>query len=230
MRTESHSHLDLAIADLATRQHGVVSRAQLVAIGVSAQAIGRGMRSGRLHRLHAGVYAVGHRRLTQHGRWAAAVLAGGDGAVLSHRSAAALWQIRPATTRPEVTLPRMRRGTAGILYHRSVIPADEVAVNEGIPVTTVARTLLDLAAVTDRRQVRKAINEAEYRQLWDEVSLVALVARYPYRRGVATARALVRERGRGITRSELEERFLTPRSSFSQAAGSRPTASGSESG
>src|SRR4051812_16149790 len=97
---------DFAIAVLAERQHGVVGHLQLVALGLSRQAINWRVRAGRLHRVHQGVYAVGHRRLTQRGRWMAAVLAGGDGAVLSHRSAAALWQLLPSRGATHITTSR----------------------------------------------------------------------------------------------------------------------------
>lgn len=114
----------------------------------------------------------------------AAVLAGGAGAVLSHRSAATLWRIRlSARKQAEVTVPRRRGRRPAIQFHQTPLPADELTVHDGIPVTTVARTLLDLAAVVDQRQVERAINEAEVLRLWDEVSLAALVERYPRRAG-----------------------------------------------
>src|SRR3954469_5452973 len=118
---------DALIAALADRQHGVVARRQLVALGLSARAIEHRLERGRLHLLHRGVYAVGHRVLSQRGRWMAAVLACGEGAVLSHRSAAALWGIRP-TSRPgiEVTTARQLRPRTGLLPHRAVLPADEI--------------------------------------------------------------------------------------------------------
>ena len=96
MRDKSHTHpVDAQIAAIAGRQHGVISLAQLNGFGLSRKAVSRRVRAGRLHRLHQGVYAVGHKRLTQRGRWMAAVLAGGDAAHLSHRSAGALWGILP---------------------------------------------------------------------------------------------------------------------------------------
>lgn len=140
----------------------------------------------------------------------AAVLASGPYAVLSHRSAASLWRIR-ATTRSLIEVIASRqRSRPGIQTHRGSLPADEMTVVLDIPVTTVPRTLLDLAAVLPRRQVERAVNEAEVLQLFDALSLADLVARHPRRRGVATIRALLaaRSHGSGITRSELEERFL----------------------
>src|SRR2546428_612589 len=149
MRTKSAQ-----VADLATRQHGVISLPQLLAAGLSRDQVKRWVRAGRLHRLYRGVYAVGHTRLGPHGPWFAAVLACGPGAVLSHRSAAALWGIRrSASPRVEVIVPtrngRRRRGKLAV--HRMPLHPSEVTVCEGIPVTPPARTLLDLAAVVPRQ-------------------------------------------------------------------------------
>ncbi|MEX2194676.1 MAG: type IV toxin-antitoxin system AbiEi family antitoxin domain-containing protein [Thermoleophilaceae bacterium] len=204
-------HVDLLLADLALRQHGVVARWQLLERGVSARAIERRLDSGHLHRVHQGVYAVGHRMLTQRSRWMAAVLAGGRGAVLSHRSAAALWGILADGRRTiEVTVSRDRRPRARIQVHVSVVPPDERTVVDGIPVTTVPRTLFDLAAVVTRRQVERAWHEADVARLWDALSLPDLLARYPRRRGSATVRAVLDTRLADVpvTRNEFEERFV----------------------
>jgi very-short-patch-repair endonuclease len=199
------------IADLAERQHGVVARAQLVNIGLGRRAIGHRLECGRLHSVYRGVYAVGHGVLSGDGRSMAAILVAGEGAALSHRSAAALWGIRPtARRRDEVTVARSRRSSSGVQFHCGRLASNEVTIVRGIPVTTVPRTLLDLAAVVPRRQVERAWNEAEVRRLVDPLSLDELVARYPGRRGAATIRA-IRAAGRvgaTVTRSELEERFL----------------------
>lgn len=141
----------------------------------------------------------------------AAVLASGRNAVLSHRAAAALWGLRPPTgARIDVTLPRRVRPGTGITLHRRSLPADEVTVLRAIPVTTVPRTLLDLATVLDKRQVERTMEEAERRRLDDPLSLRDLLTRYPGRRGTATIRAILETASLGITitRSELEERFL----------------------
>jgi predicted transcriptional regulator of viral defense system len=106
----------------------------------------------------------------------AAVLGGGDRAVLSHRSAAALWCLRPTgRTRIEVTVPRWRRKRAGVQVHVARLPGDEVTVVRGIPVTTVSRTLLDLASVLNRRQMERACNEAEVRELAGRLSVSDLI-------------------------------------------------------
>src|SRR4051794_32299990 len=138
----------------------------------------------------------------------ATVLAAGPGAVLSHRAAAALWGLRRSKTLEVTTVRRCRR--EGILTHRAALPSDEVTVHDGIPVTTVARTLLDLAAVLPRDQVRHALEEAEYQQLTDLVPLDALAARYPRRRGAVAVRALLEDArlGLDISNEQLERDFL----------------------
>ena len=140
----------------------------------------------------------------------AAVLAGGPRAVLSHRSGAALWGIRHWRGAVDVTLPSSRRQRPGITWHVANLPADEITSLAAIPVTTVPRTLLDLATVLDRRGLERAINEAEVQRHTDPLSLPALLARYPRRRGTAAIRAILAEDriGASVTRSELEERFL----------------------
>jgi hypothetical protein len=202
--------LDLRLGALARRQYGVVTVAQLLALGVGEHGIYERVRTGRLLRLHRGVYAVGHEHLRRQGHWLAAVLACGPGAVLSHQSAAALWEIRPsASSVVHVTVPtqngRVRR--RGVRVHRSGrIAPDEVTVMDGIPVTTLARTLLDLADVLPRQDLRRVINESEYRHLFDLASITAVVDANPGRRG---KRLLSLAQGPAhLTRSELEQRFL----------------------
>ena len=152
------------IARLAERQHGVVARRQLLAAGLTREAIAHRLRVGRLHCLYRGVYAAGHRLLSPEARWMAAVLAAGRRAVLSHRSAAALWGIRRwRGGNVDVTMPSSRQQRPGITWHVTNLPADEITSVAAIPVTTVPRTLLDLAAVLDHRGVERAINEAEVR-------------------------------------------------------------------
>ena len=201
--------VDRAISALAEGQHGVVSRRQLLDLGLTARAVQWRLGAGRLHSLHRGVYAVGHRVLSVRGRWMAAVLAGGPGAALSHRSAAALWGIRPtAAGQADVTVSPGRRGRPEVRFHRSELEADEMTVWDGIPVTTVARTLVDLAAVLDRRQLEKALNEAEVLRLHTGLLLNAAVQRHATRPGVRTLRTVVGEGLETVTRSELEERSL----------------------
>lgn len=198
--------LDAAIAAIAERQHGVIGHSQLLALGLSRKMIHLRVRAGRLHRIHQGVYAVGHRRLSQRGRYMAAVLSGGEDAVLSHRSAAALWDILPARGRIHVTTPRTLRERDGVRFHCGGLRTDETTEHDGIPTTTVARTLLDIAA-SEPGRFEQALGEAEYRRLDDPVGLTALVARHPTRRGVATVRAALASARAGATREELEHRF-----------------------
>ena len=202
---------DKAVAALAERQHGVVSRAQLLELGVGAGAIKHRVAVGRLQPLRRGVYAVGHRESRAEAWWMAAVLAGGPGTVLAGRSAAALWRMRDSERATvEVISPR-RVELPGIAAQRTVVAADEVMTRRGIPVTTPARTLLDLAAVVSYDELEHAFDEAEYRRLTSPTSLGALVARYPRRKGTkAITRVLDNHRRNGetVTRSLLERRFL----------------------
>jgi predicted transcriptional regulator of viral defense system len=167
---------DVRIAVVAGRQHGVVTLRQLEAAGLSRAAVSKRVRSGRLHRMHRGVYAVGHGGVSLHGRWIAAVLACGEGAVLSHGSAAVLWRLlRPLDGPVHVSVPsdggRERR--RGIHVHRCVALAGLsthglqsrqpplVTRRDGIPVTSVARTIHDLRGAVPPRLVRRAIRQAE---------------------------------------------------------------------
>lgn len=166
MRPKSaNAPIDRVIARIAGRQHGVVSLTQLIAVGIESRAVYRRVRAGRLHRIHRGVYAVGHRHLSWEGIWSAAVLACGDGAVLSHRSAAELWTLLPHRQgSPDITIPGSagRRSRRGIRLHRSRLLTPAVTSRRnGIPVTNPARTLADLPRVATPEEVRRAIRQAE---------------------------------------------------------------------
>jgi hypothetical protein len=142
----------------------------------------------------------------------AAVLYCGHGAVLSHRSAAALWRIRSPSGRAiEVTAP-VRSGSRGsIHWHHAMLPADEVTTEDGIPVTTPTRTIFDLSVVLSVDAVERAMREAERLRLYDSLSLEDLLARYPRRRGVCAIRECLhrrRELPEGVSREELEARFV----------------------
>ena len=190
---------------MAERQHGVIARRQLTALGVGRGAVDYRVLRGRLRPIHHGVYGVGHGALSREARWMAAVLATGPGAVLSHQSAATLWGLRPtARARIDVTVPRVLRARPGIHPHRNVVAPDEVTSANGIPTTTVPRTLLDLAAVLPPQAVKRAVAEAEVLRLADPLSLQDLVARHPRHRGLAEPRS----HDPGLTRSELEVRFI----------------------
>jgi predicted transcriptional regulator of viral defense system len=213
-RTErTQPRREQAVGRLAAGQHGVVSLSQLRSLGLSASAVRSRVAAGRLHRLHRGVYAVGHPVLTIEGRWLAAVLACGPDAVLSHRSAAALWDLRPsARTAIDVSTPsRAGRSRAGIDVHRAgaLRPADTTRTR-GVPCTTVARTLLDLAGVIDRRALGRACERAELLRILDAQGLHDVLARAMGRRGAPVLRAILtgEQLSQPPTRSELEERFL----------------------
>ena len=138
----------------------------------------------------------------------AAVLAAGPGAVLSHQSAAALWGLRPtARDRIDVTTSRKLSTRPGIHPHCAVLPSDETTTKIGIPTTTPARTLLDLAAVLPRQAVQRAVNEAEVLRLADATALYVLKSRHPRHRGISKLHE--DHHVPGLTRSELEARFIT---------------------
>jgi very-short-patch-repair endonuclease/predicted transcriptional regulator of viral defense system len=199
------------IAEVARRQYGVVARSQLLDLGLGEDAIQHRLSTKRLHRLHPGVYAVGHRLLPREGRWIAAVLASGPEAVLSHWSAAALWGIRPnSRERIDVTVSHRSRSSPLIRRHISSVPDDERTVEGGISVTTVARTIFDLAADESADDIQNLLREAEHLELRDRLSLWDLIERYPGRRGVRKARLALKrlkDEPAGRKRSPLEERF-----------------------
>lgn len=154
---------------------------------------------------------MGHRALTVESRWMAAVLAYGPDAVLSHRSAGQLWGLYPRSEiAPEVTAPGSKLAKGGILVHRGSLPADEVGRMWGIPVTSVARTMFDLAGMLKEREVERAWNEIEVREYRLRVSVPDLIKRYPGRKGTLLLARLASGKTQpvGITRNELEERFL----------------------
>ncbi len=203
------------MAELAARQHAVVSLAQLDALGISRSAASRRVRSGRLHRIHRAVYAlVPPVLLTRDGRYLAAVLACGPGAVLSHRSAGALIGLRDhGHTKIEVTVPhRIGRHHAGLLVHRApgLDIAEETTSSHGIPCTTPARTLLDLAAVLPRRGLERAFDQAEVLGLLDARPLRAVLGRHPHASGHKRLAAVLAQHtgGSTITLSQFEEALL----------------------
>jgi REase_MTES_1575/Transcriptional regulator, AbiEi antitoxin len=195
---------DSDIAAIAEAQHGVVCRAQLSMLGLSAQAIDRRVRAGRLHAIHRGVYAVGHRVLKAEGRWMAAVLAGGRGAVLSHTSAAAAWELRRTNSRLiHVTVPgdpgRKRRH--GLKVHRSsTLTAGQTTTHRGIPITTPERTIIDIARTLEPRTLDPVIDLADQRRLVDFERLRAANS--------ASLKAVLEGYDPAPTRSEMERRFL----------------------
>jgi very-short-patch-repair endonuclease len=202
--------VDAAIAGLAETQHGVVTAWQLRDLGVGSQVVQRRIARGALFRLYRGVYAVGRPTVIWEGRQLAAVLACGPQAVLSHRSAAQLWGLVPRfALHPEVTRPTQYRGHPGVTLHRSPLLASEVAEVSAIAVTSVARTMLDLAATVDERALERAWNEMEVRELRDAVGVPRMIARHPGRHGVVALRKVMgSKRPADRTRNDLEEGFV----------------------
>ncbi len=200
----------MALADLAARQHGVVSSRQLGALGYSRDAISNAARSGRLHRIHRGVYAVGHESLTWEGRCLAAVLACAPNAVASHLSAAWLWGLlrsRPGTF--HVTAPTRRHARERIQLHYAPLADEDRALRDGIPVTSVARTLLDYAGMSSDARLEFALERSEERDLFDLRAVDALLARTGGHPGIGRLRralAIYRD-DPAFTRSKLERRF-----------------------
>jgi very-short-patch-repair endonuclease/predicted transcriptional regulator of viral defense system len=204
--------IDALIAQLAERQHGVVTLPQLQLLGLGRSGVSRRASSGRLHRIHRGVYAVGRPHLTEHGHWMAATLACGPKAALSHRSAAGLHGIRRDNrAKTDVSVPSSSiRSRPRIDVHRSstLEPADVTTVH-GIPCTTVARTLVDLGDVVDRRAVERAVDQAEVLRVFDLKTVHEALQRAGRRRGAGTLRAVLEDyEGPTLTRRGLEERFL----------------------
>jgi very-short-patch-repair endonuclease len=201
---------DAVIAEIAARQHGVVSHPQLLAIGLSPEAIVRRIRAGRLHEIHLGVYAVGHRAVSREGELLAAVLAGGPAAVLSHWAAAELWELQLGKEREIGVIACTRGERPGIRFHRCRLEPHEIAMHKSIPVTTAERTIVDLAAHLSSSRLEHVIRQAEYEHLTTTASLTSCLSTYEGRRGMKalrTALALTTETS-GATRSSFEKRFL----------------------
>jgi very-short-patch-repair endonuclease len=203
-----------AIAMVAARQRGVVTTEQLHAAGFDNAAIKRRCRGGRLHRLHRGVYLVGHSVAPAHAAEIAALLACGPGSVLSHRSAARLWglpALRDWSGPIEVTVPGRNPGKKPgmLLYRAYALDRRDVRRVDGIPTTAPARTLLDLAAILAIDDLEVAYADAHARRLLQPIDLADVLARNPGRRGSQPLRSLnALALGDGLTRSEAERRML----------------------
>ena len=191
---------------------GLWALRQLRTVGFSPAAVEHLLADGRLFRLHRGTYAVGRPRVSRHGDWMAAVVAIGAGAVLSHHAAAALWDLRRCPPGPiDVTIDRRaRRPRRGITVHASALHPEDREVIDAIPVTSLARTLLDLGETATPTQHRRAYERAERLELLDTRSMDRLLGRSNGRRGVGTLRALLDYDPTTAARavSELEALFL----------------------
>jgi hypothetical protein len=207
---------DHRIAALATRQHGAVAHRQLRELGLTNREIGYRLEVGRLHRRHLEVYSVGHALLSREGRWMAAVLACGRRAVLSHWDAAALWGLTPARgDRIHVATPS-RSGRdperARIRLHRiGTLRDEERTATDGIPATTVARTLLDIAPRLRPRAIEDAIAQAARLGVFDRWAVLRCLEEHPRQPGSPALRGVldaIEGRGAADLRSSLEVRLL----------------------
>lgn len=199
------------LAVIATRQHGVVSIRQLGALGFGRSTVTDEVAVGRLHRVHRGVYAVGHGRLSWHGHCLAAVLANAPSAVASHFSAGWLWGLllnRPSG-KFHLTAPTRRHPKPQFVLHRAVLPDDDRALIEGIPVTSLARTHLDLAAEVSVDRVSRFLARSEADEALDLSTLEALLDRCGHHPGRRTLRLAldIHKPDPTITRSGLEREF-----------------------
>jgi hypothetical protein len=201
---------DIRVARLAASQWGVLSVHELRALGLSDDAVAVRVRNGWLHPMHRGVYAVGHPNPPLEGRFLAAVKACGPHAVLSHFSAAALWEIVPWDGRwIEVTVRgNSHRAHGGVRVHRSrVLESWDVMRRAGIPVTSPARALLDIAATLDHRPLRRAVRQAQSLKRVNVRQLIEAMHRAGRRRGVQNLARIIAT-GPAPTRSELEDVVL----------------------
>jgi very-short-patch-repair endonuclease len=208
MGGESARSMSRAAWALARRQHGVITRRQLLRLAYSRHAIDHRIETGRLHRVWRGVYAVGRPELTREGHLMAAVLACGDGAFLSHHAAADLWEIRPRRRAPlDVSVERATRvRRPGLRAHRR--PAAHITVHRRIPVTTPIQTLIDLALDLDPEQLERAVNEAVNRDLTDPEELRRTLDAMPRQPGIRPLARLLDKHTFVLTDSILEQRMV----------------------
>ena len=206
----SIDHVPLGkVLALAARQHGVVTRSQLLGLGLSEKAIDYRVRRGRLHAVQRGVYAVGRPQLTRLGTLIAAVLSCGPGAALSHDAAAELLGIRKRRGGPiDVTVPGGKRERPGVRVHRAALPGNERTERHGVSVTSTVRTLVDLAPRLGHDELEAATNEADRLDLIDPERLREAVAQITGRKGAARLKRLLDRRSFTLTESTLERRFL----------------------
>ncbi|HEX6458931.1 MAG TPA: DUF559 domain-containing protein [Thermoleophilaceae bacterium] len=203
--------LDVAAAKFAVGQHGIVAFWQLIELGMGADAIQYRVNAGRLHPIHRGVYALGYPARTGEAFEMAAVLACGEDAVVSHWTAAVRWTLlRPVRGPIHVTAPTDRRGHKGIQPHVALLHPHDKTKRDGIPTTSVPRTLLDLAAVADERILRRAVNQADRAGWLNRRAIEQLLERNPRRKGRKQLGAVIASVNPSTrrTRSDLEVAFL----------------------
>jgi very-short-patch-repair endonuclease/predicted transcriptional regulator of viral defense system len=202
-----------AIGEIAARQDNVITSDQLAALALGRGAIAHRLAIGRWQRLHNGVYLIGSAPATAMARARAAIYACGEGAVLSHHTAAALHDLIPADEAAEVhvTVAGRNPGTRdGLIVHRvAELPRHERAIRHGLPVTSPARTVCDIAATAGPREIERILAEGRFRGVVRDRDLLRAVDRVPTRRGSSVLRALLQaEAESGYTRSEAERRML----------------------
>jgi uncharacterized protein DUF559/putative AbiEi antitoxin of type IV toxin-antitoxin system len=208
MQGKASTPPDEAIAAIATAQGGVASLAQLRGAGLGDGAIEHRARTGRLHRIHRGVYAVGHPAIGREGRAFAAVLACGRQAWLSHASAGAWWDLRPSAAAAVDVLAETYHRHAGIRLHRSrALEARDTTSHRGLPITSVARTVLDLAATLSPHHLERTLAHAERLHLYDHAAILDVLARNNGHRGTCRLAAAIAHQP-AYTRSDLEARVL----------------------
>jgi hypothetical protein len=203
--TPYRPNIERAIAELAAMQRGYITRWQLLDLGLSVDAIRYRLRVGRLHRVFPCVYAVGHRRDAPMDLAMAAVLACGEGAVLSHRSAAALWGFVDDWKRPFEVTAVMDRRPRGIKVHRTSLGPVDKKRTHGIPVTSAARTVLDYSPAVPNAKLPRFVNDARQSKWMSDNQLAEAIERYPYHPGAKLVRPVLEG---GVTRSPLEDRFV----------------------
>jgi very-short-patch-repair endonuclease len=195
---------ELGSTAVAAAQHGLVTRGQLLSLGFSAKAIEHRVRVGRLHRVHRGVFAVGHPSLPPPAHQAAALLYAGDDTLLSHESAAAVWGLTSTLSFVAITvIGRHVRSQPELRVHQvKALDIRDVRIHRGFPVTAPARTLIDCATSPT---IDRMLNEARVLKLVKNADIQAALDRCPGRKGVAAMRALLKaEDDTGFTRSEAE--------------------------
>jgi very-short-patch-repair endonuclease len=213
MRVKSANHRDQVVGGLADGQHGVVSREQLMAAGVGRGAIVRALDAGRLRLVFRGVYAVGHVAMRREGWWMAALLACGEGAALSHRTAATHWDLLSVPVLPiDVITPAARgRRHRHITTHRTLLDPLDALTRDRLRVTTPARTIVDLAATLEGRALREVVERAEDLLRFDPTDIRSTLARAPKRPGTKRLNDLITllAPDDDNARSHLERLFLT---------------------
>jgi len=212
MRVQGANHRDSVVGALADRQHGVVSREQLLAAGVGRGAIARGIEARRLRPVFRGVYAVGHVALSREGWWKAALFACGEGAALSHRTAATVWGLLAGPVRPIDVITTAGRGRrhAGITTHRMLLDPLDALIRDNLSVTTASRTIVDLVSILEGRALLDAIERAQDLRRFDPDDIRDTLARAPRRPGTRRLEDLIAVMApdKDNARSHLERMFL----------------------